>query len=168
MAAQNSAGIQTLLDETSCGRIRDLGYHETVARRWQEYGADIRQQAEREAQKIVQKAREYRTKRVKDAKSEAQKEIEDYRSQKESEFKSFEAEWRKFVEKLGLGTRADSEQHTSGNKKAEEDAQKATDKQLEEIKQIGEKTGPKVVDDLLKAVVTVNPEVPTRTEQPTV
>lgn len=38
----------------------------------------------------------------------------------------------------------DSEQHTSGNKKAEEDAQKATDKQLEEIKQIGEKTGPKV------------------------
>jgi len=25
-----------------------------------------------------------------------------------------------------------------------------------------------VVDDLLKAVVTVNPEVPTRTEQPTV
>jgi V-type H+-transporting ATPase subunit G len=70
--------------------------------------------------------------------------------------------------------------------KAEEDAQKATDKQLEEIKQIGEKTGPQVwsivfayssehaanirqvVDDLLKAVVTVNPEVPTRTEQPTV
>jgi hypothetical protein len=45
---------------------------------------------------------------------------------------------------VGLGTTADSEQHTSGNKKAEEDAQKATDKQLEEIKQIGEKTGPKV------------------------
>jgi hypothetical protein len=35
-------------------------------------------------------------------------------------------------------------QHTSGNKKAEEDAQKATEKQLEDIKQIGEKTGPKV------------------------
>jgi hypothetical protein len=30
------------------------------------------------------------------------------------------------------------------NKKAEEDAQKATEKQLEDIKQIGEKTGPKV------------------------
>jgi hypothetical protein len=39
---------------------------------------------------------------------------------------------------------ADSKQHTSGNKKAEEDAQKATDKQLEDIKQIGEKTGPQV------------------------
>ena len=48
------------------------------------------------------------------------------------------------MENVGLGTRADNEQHTSGNKKAEEDAQKATDKQLEEIKQIGDKTGPKV------------------------
>ncbi|KAJ5233385.1 V-type proton ATPase subunit G [Penicillium citrinum] len=62
MSAQNSAGIQTLLD------------------------------AEREAQKIVQQAREYRTKRIRDAKSEAQKEIEEYRSQKENEYKKFEAE----------------------------------------------------------------------------
>ena len=99
---------------------------------------------------------------MKDAKSEAQKEIEDYRSQKESEFKKFETEVSRTAEhiscctgvspsaekdcreKLGLGIKADNEQHTSGNKKAEEDAQKATDKQLEEIKQIGEKTGPKV------------------------
>ncbi|KAJ5698162.1 hypothetical protein N7462_000167 [Penicillium macrosclerotiorum] len=62
MSAQNSAGIQTLLD------------------------------AEREAQKIVQQAREYRTKRIRDAKSEAQKEIEEYRNSKEEEFKKFEAE----------------------------------------------------------------------------
>ncbi|KAF7594400.1 hypothetical protein BBP40_009381 [Aspergillus hancockii] len=62
MSAQNSAGIQTLLD------------------------------AEREAQKIVQQAREYRTKRIRDAKSEAQKEIEEYRNQKEQEFKKYEAE----------------------------------------------------------------------------
>ncbi|KAE8146737.1 vacuolar ATP synthase subunit G [Aspergillus avenaceus] len=62
MSAQNSAGIQTLLD------------------------------AEREAQKIVQQAREYRTKRIRDAKSEAQKEIEEYKGQKEQEFKKFEAE----------------------------------------------------------------------------
>ncbi|KAJ5532045.1 V-type proton ATPase subunit G [Penicillium frequentans] len=62
MSAQNSAGIQTLLD------------------------------AEREAQKIVQQAREYRTKRIRDAKAEAQKEIEEYRSQKEEEYKKFEAE----------------------------------------------------------------------------
>jgi hypothetical protein len=35
------------------------------------------------------------------------------------------------------------EQHTSGDKKVEEDAQKATGKELEEIKRVGEKTGPK-------------------------
>jgi hypothetical protein len=51
---------------------------------------------------------------------------------------------RKMLERIRLWTMTDSEQHTSGNKKAEEDAQKATDKQLEEIKQIGDKTGPKV------------------------
>ncbi|KAK5134606.1 H(+)-transporting V1 sector ATPase subunit G [Meristemomyces frigidus] len=118
MAAQNSAGIQTLLD------------------------------AEREAQKIVQKAREYRTKRVKDARSEAQKEIEDYRKQKEEDFKKFETE------------------HTSGNKAAEEQAEKDTQKELDEIKQIGKKTGPKVVQDLIRAVMDVKPEVPSRVEQP--
>ncbi|KAL6171321.1 H(+)-transporting V1 sector ATPase subunit G [Exserohilum turcicum] len=62
MSAQNSAGIQTLLD------------------------------AEREAQKIVQQAREYRTKRVKDARNEAQKEIDDYRNEKDAEYQKFEKE----------------------------------------------------------------------------
>uniref|UniRef100_A0A093Y5I0 V-type proton ATPase subunit G n=1 Tax=Talaromyces marneffei PM1 TaxID=1077442 RepID=A0A093Y5I0_TALMA len=88
MSAQNSAGIQTLLD------------------------------AEREAQKIVQQVFEReltelcfqlentsgpifkttaltdtdRTKRVKEARTEAQREIDDYRKQKEEEFKKFEAE----------------------------------------------------------------------------
>ena len=51
---------------------------------------------------------------------------------------------RKMLERIRLWTMTDSEQHTSGNKKAEEDAEKATEKQLEEIKQTGEKTGPKV------------------------
>ncbi|KAF2494221.1 V-type ATPase [Lophium mytilinum] len=106
-SAQNSAGIQTLLD------------------------------AEREAQKIVQK---YRTKRVKDARSEAQKEIEEYRSQKEAEFKAFEKE------------------HSSGNQKAEEDANKEAEAKVKEIKGIGSKTGSKVVDQLLAAVTDVNPK----------
>ncbi|EXJ87238.1 V-type ATPase, G subunit [Capronia epimyces CBS 606.96] len=62
-SAQNSAGIQTLLD------------------------------AEKEAQKIVQKGKWFnRTQRVKDAKAEAQKEIEEYRRKKQEEFKKFEAE----------------------------------------------------------------------------
>ncbi|KAK4032325.1 H+-ATPase G subunit-domain-containing protein [Parachaetomium inaequale] len=62
MSAQNSAGIQTLLD------------------------------AEREASKIVQKSREYRTKRVREARDEAKKEIEAYRANKEAEYKEFEAQ----------------------------------------------------------------------------
>ena len=59
-------------------------------------------------------------------------------------------------------------QHTSGNKSAEEQADKDTQKQLDEIKQIGQKTGPQVVDDLLKAVMDVRPQVPDRVEQPTI
>ncbi|KAI9855477.1 MAG: H(+)-transporting V1 sector ATPase subunit G [Vezdaea acicularis] len=118
MAAQNSAGIQTLLD------------------------------AERDAQKIVQQAREYRTKRVKDARSEAQKEIEDYKKQKDEEFKKFEAE------------------HTSGNQKAEEDANKEAEGKLKDIKEIGGKSGDKVVEDLLKAVMDVQPVVPDRVNAP--
>ncbi|KAI9660916.1 MAG: hypothetical protein M1821_009243 [Bathelium mastoideum] len=112
MSAQNSAGIQTLLD------------------------------AEREAQKIVQKDR---TKRVKDARSEAQKEIDDYRKQKEEEFKAYEKE------------------HSSGNQKAEEDANKDTEEKINEIKGIGDKEGKKVVEDLLKAVFDVKPEQVTLT-----
>ncbi|KAL2222311.1 G subunit of V-type ATPase [Thermoascus aurantiacus ATCC 26904] len=112
MSAQNSAGIQTLLD------------------------------AEREAQKIVQQAREYRTKRIKDARTEAQKEIEEYRRQKEEEFKKFEAE------------------HSSGNKKAEEEANREAEAKLQEIREAGKKMGDKVVNDLVSAAVNVKPEVP--------
>lgn len=56
-------------------------------------------------------------------------------------------------------------QHSSGNKQAEQDADKESDEKLKEIKGIGGKTGDKVVDDLLKAVVDVRPEVPNRVEQ---
>ncbi|KEQ93827.1 hypothetical protein AUEXF2481DRAFT_307263 [Aureobasidium subglaciale EXF-2481] len=112
MSAQNSAGIQTLLD------------------------------------KIVQQAREYRTKRVKDARSEAQKEIDEYRNKKEEEFKQF------------------STQHTSGNEQAEKDASKDTDEKLKEIKSIGDKEGSTVVENLLRAVTDVKPQVPDRIEQP--
>ncbi|KAI9888539.1 MAG: hypothetical protein M1814_006839 [Vezdaea aestivalis] len=114
MSAQKSAGIQTLLE------------------------------AEKEAQKIVQKAREYRTKKVKDARSEAQKEIDAYKKQKDDEFKKYESE------------------HTSGNKKAEEDAKKEADVKLKDMEGLGKKGGDKVVADLLKAVITVDPEPPNK------
>ncbi|KAK0202955.1 H+-ATPase G subunit-domain-containing protein [Desarmillaria ectypa] len=61
MAAQQSQGIQTLLE------------------------------AEKEAAKIVQQARQYRVQKLKDARSEASKEIEAYKKSKEEEFKAFEA-----------------------------------------------------------------------------
>ncbi|EPQ56464.1 V-type ATPase [Gloeophyllum trabeum ATCC 11539] len=61
MAAQQSQGIQTLLE------------------------------AEKEAAKIVQQARQYRVQKLKDARTEATKEIEEYRKAKEAEFKEFEA-----------------------------------------------------------------------------
>ncbi|KAJ5782121.1 hypothetical protein N7457_003895 [Penicillium paradoxum] len=109
MSAQNSAGIQTLLD------------------------------AEREAQKIVQKDR---TKRIRDAKAEAQKEIEEYKKQKEDEYKKFEAE------------------HSSGFKVAEEEANKEAETKLQEIKVAGEKQGDKVVADLIRVTTDVKPEVP--------
>ncbi|KAI9797198.1 MAG: H(+)-transporting V1 sector ATPase subunit G [Piccolia ochrophora] len=131
MSAQNSAGIQTLLD------------------------------AEREAQRIVQQAREYRTKRVKDARNEAQKEIEDYRKQKDEEFKKFETEARLYQWK-----QLRILQHSSGNKKAEEDADQEAESRIKEIKESGSKSGKKVVEDLLKAVTTVNAEAPQRVHAP--
>jgi len=118
MSAQNSAGIQTLLD------------------------------AEREAQKIVQRAREYRTKRVKEARDEAKKEIDAYRKEKDDEFKKFESE------------------HTSGNAKAEQDANVEAETKMKEITAAGKKGQDKVVKDLLKAVFDVKPVVPERIEIP--
>jgi len=109
MSAQNSAGIQTLLD------------------------------AEREASKIVQKAREYRTKRVREARDEAKKEIEAYRANKEAEYKEFEA------------------QHTQGNKAAEDEANKEADAKIVEIRNAGKKGQDKVTQDLLSAVFDVHP-----------
>ncbi|KAI1802149.1 vacuolar ATPase [Daldinia bambusicola] len=114
MSAQNSAGIQTLLD------------------------------AEREASKIVQKAREFRTKRVREARDEAKKEVEAYRRAKEDEFKKFEAE------------------HTQGNKQAEDEANREADAKIKEIQAAGQKSQAKVVEDLLKAVFDVKPVPPER------
>lgn len=57
-------------------------------------------------------------------------------------------------------------QHSSGNKKAEEDAEKDTEAKLKEIEQIGKKLGSKVIEQLLQAVSDVRPQVPDRVEQP--
>ena len=59
-----------------------------------------------------------------------------------------------------------SPQHTSGNKKAEEDASKDADEQLKHIKEAGSKTGDKVVEDLLRVVTEVKAEAPERVVAP--
>lgn len=51
-------------------------------------------------------------------------------------------------------------QQTSGNKKAEDDANKDAEAKVKEIEEAGKKSGSKVVDDLIKTVTTPHPEVP--------
>lgn len=58
-------------------------------------------------------------------------------------------------------------QHTRGNKKAEEDASRDAEEQLNAIRASGDKSGQKVIEDLLKAVTDVRPEVPDRVSAPT-
>jgi hypothetical protein len=53
-------------------------------------------------------------------------------------------------------------QHTSGNKKMEEDANRETESKLAEIKRVGKEKGNKVVQDLLQAVMDVNLEPPSK------
>lgn len=59
-------------------------------------------------------------------------------------------------------------QQQSGNKQAEEDAEKNSKQELDDLEKLKQNSGPKVVEDLLKAVVDVRPVVPDRTEQPVV
>jgi V-type H+-transporting ATPase subunit G len=60
----------------------------------------------------------------------------------------------------------ESEQHTSGNKKAEEEANKDAEAQIKQIQQAGKKGQDQVVKDLLKAVFDIKPVVPERIEVP--
>ena len=61
---------------------------------------------------------------------------------------------------LGLYEVLIPSQQSSGNKKAEDDANKDAEAKLKEIDEAGEKSGDKVVEDLIKAVTTPRPEVP--------
>lgn len=51
-------------------------------------------------------------------------------------------------------------QHSSGFKKAEDDAAKEAEEKLKEIQAAGKKQGDKVVEDLIKATTDVKPQVP--------
>ena len=54
------------------------------------------------------------------------------------------------------------QQHTQGNKQAEDEANKEAEARIKEIKEAGKKNQDKVVKDLLKAVFEVHPQPPTQ------
>ncbi|KAL9936071.1 hypothetical protein V8E36_004913 [Tilletia maclaganii] len=111
MAAQQSQGIQTLLE------------------------------AEKEAAKIVSKARAYRTQKLKDARSEAAKDIEDLKAKKEKEFKTFQKE------------------HEGTQTTAASAAEKETTAQIEELNSAFAKNQDAVVKKLLDRITEVSPEL---------
>ncbi|KAG6000877.1 hypothetical protein E4U43_001474 [Claviceps pusilla] len=142
MSAQNSAGIQTLLD------VRTI---------------TLDASAEREASKIVQKGMYlsqhsphplHKAFRMQDvltsapprqpanARDEAKKEIAEYKAKKEDEFQKFGAE------------------HSKGNEQAEAEAAKEADAQIKTIKEAGSKGQATVVKNLLSAVFDVAPVAP--------
>lgn len=53
-------------------------------------------------------------------------------------------------------------QHSSGNQKAEDDAKKDTDSKVKEVADLGNKSGSKVVEQLINAVTNANPKPPHR------
>jgi len=95
-------------------------------------------EAEKEAQKIVQKARDYRTARVKEARSEASKDIDDYKSKREAEFTSYQ------------------DQFSGSSTNAQGETNNATDEQIESLKSSTSANKDKVVATLLEKVVEVN------------
>ncbi|CAD6574507.1 MAG: H(+)-transporting V1 sector ATPase subunit G [Cyphobasidiales sp. Tagirdzhanova-0007] len=117
--AANTAGIQTLLD------------------------------AEKEAAKIVQKAREYRNQRVKDARGEAAKEIDAYKTKQEAEFDNFDKE--------DMHINGGHSQHSGDNDTMQASLDKSTDSQLDKIRTMFGDNRQAVVDKLLDRVIEVQP-----------
>ncbi|KAI9267874.1 G subunit of V-type ATPase [Sporodiniella umbellata] len=107
MSVSNSQGINTLLD------------------------------AEREASKIVQKAKQYRVQRAKDARLEASKEIENIKAQKNTEYQNFVAQNSgKSDESLG---------------KVDED----TEKKIQEIRAAAAEKKQDALEIMLKSIMNV-------------
>ncbi|KAJ1019628.1 hypothetical protein NDA18_006105 [Ustilago nuda] len=111
MAAQQSQGIQTLLE------------------------------AEKEAAKIVQKARTYRTQKLKDARNEASKEIEQLKSKKDKEFNDFQKE------------------HKGSTSNSQNTVDKETEEKLEQLNKAFEANREEVINKLLDRVVDVKTEL---------
>ncbi|OAV92648.1 V-type ATPase, G subunit [Puccinia triticina 1-1 BBBD Race 1] len=111
MSAQQSQGIQALLD------------------------------AEKEAARIVEKAREYRSQKLKDARGEAAKEIEALKAKREQEFNEFQ------------------QQHSGNTDSQQKVLEEETKQKIEVIKSEFNKNKAQVVSDLLSKVTDVQPEL---------
>ncbi|KAL1923458.1 uncharacterized protein VTP21DRAFT_8438 [Calcarisporiella thermophila] len=98
-------------------------------------------EAEKEAAKIVQKAKQYRVQRLKDARTEATKEIEQLKHQKEEEFKMYEKE------------------HTGTSSQLVQRLEAETEQKIKEIREQYEKNKKEVVEKLLLTVTTVEPKI---------
>ncbi|KAJ3254459.1 H(+)-transporting V1 sector ATPase subunit G [Boothiomyces macroporosus] len=98
-------------------------------------------EAEKEASKIVAKAKSYRVQRLKDARQEAQKEIEDLKKVKNQEFIEYE---KKFAGDVGENVKT---------------AEIETQKQIAQITKDFEANKEKVVDLLLKTIGDCKPQV---------
>ncbi|CAK9782086.1 V-type ATPase [Cutaneotrichosporon oleaginosum] len=109
--AANSQGIQTLLE------------------------------AEKEASKVVTKARQYRVQKLKDARTEAAKEIEEYKAQKEAEFNKFESE------------------HTSHKSTSQSTIDESTKKQLAEVEDSMKKNRGAALQKVVDRVLSVEPKL---------
>ncbi|ORY93972.1 G subunit of V-type ATPase [Syncephalastrum racemosum] len=110
MAASSSQGINTLLE------------------------------AEREAAKIVQKAKQYRVQRLKDARSEAAKEIEELKAQKNAEYQNFVA------------------QHSGTSDQSLSQVDQETDAKVSEIQASYEENKAKALEKMLEAITNVQAE----------
>ncbi|TPX35640.1 hypothetical protein SmJEL517_g01985 [Synchytrium microbalum] len=98
-------------------------------------------EAEKEAAKIVAKARQYRTQRLKDARSEAVKEIEALKAEKNAEFVNFE------------------KQYGGSSDEAVSKVNAETEVALKGIQDSLRQSKDAVIAKLLSATATVKPEV---------
>ncbi|KAF9161753.1 H(+)-transporting V1 sector ATPase subunit G [Actinomortierella ambigua] len=98
-------------------------------------------EAEKEASKIVQKARQYRVQRLKDARAEAAKEIEELKAAKNQAFKEFE------------------QQHAGSSDKTSQHVQVETEQKRVQIEAEFSENSEAVLQMLLDTVYTVEPKI---------
>ncbi|CAO3598083.1 unnamed protein product [Absidia cylindrospora] len=103
----------------------------------QSQGINTLLEAEREASKIVQKAKQHRIQRLKDARTEAAKDIEQLKAEKNAEFQQFTA------------------QHSGQSDQSLIQVDKDTDTKVAEIQAAATENKEKAIELLLQAITNV-------------